>query len=221
MNQDEKNKAYFQETFEEVHAPEGLCRKVKNMTKTEGKKIRMSVAKKLAVAAAIAAALFAGSNGVAYATTGSTWLETVVAKLNVNGVMQDIELEGEVLEDGTVQYSTSVNVEDGDTVEISLISDAEDADSIKIDGNGAESSAPEYYIIMDTTTTVDDITEVMQENGKVYFVDGDVKIDITEDMTDGNASGSYEKNGVIYQYEIKEEPGVPGCYELHISSEEQ
>jgi len=221
MNQYEKNKAYFQETFEEVHAPEGLYRKVKNMTKAEGKKIGMSVAKKLAVAAAIAAVLFAGSNGVAYATTGSTWVETVVAKLNVNGMEQNIELEGEVLEDGTVQYSGSVDVQDGATVEFSLISDAKDADSIKIDGNGTQSPVPEYYIIMDATTTVDDTTKVLQENDKIYFVDGDVKMDVTEDMMDGIASGSYEKNGVIYQYEIKEEPGVPGCYELHISSEEE
>ena len=54
MKQDEKNKAYFQETFQEVHAPEGLGRKVKNMTKTEAKKKGMPAVKKLAVAAAIA-----------------------------------------------------------------------------------------------------------------------------------------------------------------------
>lgn len=149
----------------------------------EVKKIGMSAAKKLAVAAAVAAVLFAGSNGVAYAMTGSTWLETVVVKLNINGAWQEMEMEGEVLEDGTVQYSGTVEVPD--------------------------------------ETTEFERTEVVEENGNVYLVDGDVKIDITEDVADGTASGTYEKNGVAYQYEVKEEPGVPGCWELHISSEEE
>ena len=191
-----------------MHAPEGLRRKVMDMKQLDVKKMGKSVGKKLAVAAAIAAVLFAGSNGVAYAMTGSTWVETVVAKIHVNGVWQDVEMEGEVLEDGTVQYSTNLEVQDGEFVDIVLVNDLE----------GAES--PEYCINMDTTTTVDCNTGVVQEDGKVYFVDGDVKIDITGDMADQIATGSYEKDGVTYQYEVKEEPGVPGCYELHISSEE-
>lgn len=210
MSKDRNNKEYFKETFDEMHAPEGLRRKVMDMKQLDVKKMGKSVGKKLAVAAAIAAVLFAGSNGVAYAMTGSTWVETVVAKIRVNGVWQDVEMEGEVLEDGTVQYSTTLDVQDDEKVEIVLVSDVE----------GAESVSPELYIEMDTTTTVDSNTGVVQEDGKVYFVDGDVKIDITGDMADQIATGSYEKDGVTYQYEVKEEPGVPGFYELHISSEE-
>ena len=138
-----------QNTYDELHAPEGLRRKVMNMSEMNGKKKGMSVVKKLAVAAAIAAVLFAGSNGVAYAMTGSTWVET-----------EDAETSSEVI-------------------------------------------------------------EVAEENGRIYLLAGDMKLDITEDMTDGAASGSYEKNGVTFEYEVREQPGAPGCYELHILSEDK
>jgi len=221
MNKEDNLKKYVQNTYEELHAPEGLRRKVMNMTEMKAKKTGMSLGKKLAMAAAIAAVLFAGSNGVAYAMTGSTWVENVVARISVNGVWQDVEMEGVVLEDGTVQYSTTLDVQDEDSVEIVLVSDAADADSLKISaGDDAESSSPEVYVVMDATTTVESNIGVTKEDDKVYFVDGDIKIDITEDMADGAASVRYEKNGETYQYEVKEEPGVPGCYELHISSEE-
>ena len=221
MNKEDNLKKYVQNTYEELHAPEGLRRKVMNMTEMKAKKTGMSVGKKLAMAAAIAAVLFAGSNGVAYAMTGSTWVENVVARISVNGVWQDVEMEGVVLEDGTVQYSTTLDVQDEDSVEIVLVSDAAEADSLKISaGDGAESSFPEIYINMDTTTTVDCNIGVVKEDDSVYFVDDDIKIDITEDIADGAASVSYEKDGETYQYEVNEEPGVPGCYELHISNEE-
>lgn len=203
MNQDEKNKAYFQETFEEVHAPEGLCRKVKNMTKTEAKKMGMSMAKRFAVAAAIAAVLFAGSNGVAYAMTGSTWLETVVVHFNVNGASFDKELTGELNEDGTVTYSGVVEGEDGTT-------------AIFIDSD-SEWLEQEYYVGMDSTVEIDR-QEILEENGRVYLTDGDLKIDITEDIQDGQAVGTYEKNDMIYNYEIA---GSAGCWEYSIYLQEE
>lgn len=221
MNKEDKLKEYVQNTYDEMHAPEGLRRKVMNMNEMNVKKTGMAVGKKLAMAAAIAAVLFAGSNGVAYAMTGSTWVETVIAKVSVNGVWQDVEMKGEVLEDGTLQYSTTLDVQDGDNVKIVLVNDAADVDSLEIRANdGTESAPPKYYIDMDTNVTIESNIGVAKEYDKVYFVDGDIKIDITEDMADGAASVSYEKNGETYQYEVKEESGVPGCYELHISSEE-
>ena len=205
MNKEDKVKEYVQDTYNELHAPEGLRRKVMNMNELKEKKFGMSVVKKLAVAVAIAAVLFAGSNGVAYAMTGSTWVETMMAKISINGVWQDVEMEGEVLEDGTVQYSTTLEVEEGDTVDIVAVSDSE---------------GPKQYAVTVDTTVVDDRMDVVNEDGIIYLVDGDVKIDITKDMEDGIATGSYEKNGKEFQYEVKEEPGVLGCFELHISGEE-
>ena len=207
MNKENNNRTYFKETFEEMHAPEGLRRKVKNMTNMETRKAGRSVVKKLAVAAALTAVVFAGSNGVAYAMTGSTWVESVVAKLIVNGVEQDVELQGEVLEDGTVQYSTTLDVQEGDEVQLSLVTDAENVN-------------PDYVLNVDSAGEPGR-TEIVEENDRIYFIDGDVKLDITEDMADGQAFGNYEKDGMVYEYEVKEQAGVPGCYELHITSEEQ
>ena len=205
MNKEDKLKEYVQNTYEELHAPDGLRRKVMNMNEFNAKKMGMSVVKKLAVAAAIAAVLFAGSNGVTYAMTGSTWVETMMARVNVNGVWQDVELEGEVLEDGTIRYSTTLNVQEEEPVGMVIVTD---------------SVPPEHVEIYTDTTVEPERTEIVVEDGRVYLVVGDMTIDITEDMTDGSATGSYEKNGKEFRYEVKEEPGVPGCYELHISSEE-
>lgn len=205
MNKEDKLKEYVRNTYNELHAPDGLRRKVMNMNEFNAKKMGMSVVKKLAVAAAIAAVLFAGSNGVAYAMTGSTWVETMMARINVNGVWQDVELEGEVLEDGTIQYSTTLDVQEEESVGMVIVTD---------------SVPPEHVEIYTDTTVEPERTEIVVEDGRVYLVVGDMTIDITEDMTDGSASGSYEKKGNEFRYEVKEEPGVPGCYELHISSEE-
>lgn len=209
MNMEDKIKECVQGTFEELHAPDSLRRKVMNMSSSNVAKKRMSVAKKLAVAAALAVVLFAGSNGVAYAMTGSTWVASVMAKINVDGVLQDVEMDVEVREDGLVLYHGTVEAEDGHEVGILI----------------ADDSVPEgaVVIVMETDTTVPlERTEVVvEENGNVSLVIGELTFDITEDMADGTAAGSYEKGGVTYQYEVKEEPGVPGCYELHISSEEE
>jgi len=204
---EDKMKEYVQSTFEELHAPDGLRRKVMNMSTNVTKK-GMSFGKKLAVAAALAVVLFAGSNGVAYATTGSTWVETVIAKITVDGVVQDVEMDVKLREDGLVEYHGTVEVEDGHEVGVLILND----------------SVPEgaAVIVMEMDTNiVPERTEVIEEDGKVTLVVGEVTIDITEDMADGTATGSFEKNGEMYQYEVKEEPGVPGCFELHIYDGEE
>jgi len=208
MNKEDKLKENVQNTYDELHAPDGLRRKVMNMSEMNGKKKGMSVVKKLAVAAAIAAVLFAGSNGVAYAMTGSTWVETVMARINVNGAWYDVELAGEVLEDGTVQYSTTLDVQEEDSVSVVVTEDA-------------EVSNPTYKMGTEDAETSSEVIEVAEEDGRIYLLAGDMKLDITEDMTDGAASGSYEKNGVTFEYEVREQPGAWGCYELHILSEEK
>ncbi len=204
MNKDMENKSYVQETFGEIHAPESLRRKVMNMTQNDVERKRTFAGKRLAVAAAIVVILFAGSNGVVYAMTGSTWVENLTGKMNINGVWQDVELEGRVREDGLVEYSKTLDVSDGDSVQLVVITEGE-PDSFM--------GCMDYPVELSRT-------EVVEEDGRIYFVDGDMKIDITEDMEDGYATGSFDREGAICQYEVKQEPGVPGCYELHILSEE-
>ena len=88
MQKEDKIKTYIQDSFREIHAPEDLRRKVMNMNERKEKK-SFACAKKLAVAAAVAVAVFAGSNCVAYAMTGNTWVESLKSKFIVDGVEQE------------------------------------------------------------------------------------------------------------------------------------
>ena len=126
MNEEKQNKTYYKETFRELYAPQELAERVKNMGEINNKKKIGVVAKGLAVAAAAAIVLFASSNGIAYATTGSSLLE--------------LFFEG-----------------------------------------------PKEQIVL--------------EDGRVYIVDGDIKIDVTEELQEnGQVVGTYEKNGETKDY---------------------
>ena len=90
MSGEEKNnKSFYKETFEEIPVPEGLAEKVGRIVEREEKSKRIavgSVMRKVAIAAAILVALFAGSNGIAYAMTGETWVEKIILRRNIYGV---------------------------------------------------------------------------------------------------------------------------------------
>lgn len=80
MNEEKQNQQFYQETFREVHVPQGMAERLMNMEEGKNKKKAGSVAKWIAIAAVAAVVLFAGSNGVAYATTGSTWVEKLFTR---------------------------------------------------------------------------------------------------------------------------------------------
>lgn len=58
--------------------------------------------------------------------------------------------------------------------------------------------------------------KVVEEDGKIYIVDGELKQDITAEIKDGKTSGIYEKDGMTYEYEITEKDGI---WELNILGE--
>ena len=81
------------------------------------------------------------------------------------------------LEDGTVQYSTTLDVQEEDSVSVVVTEDA-------------EVSNPTCKMGTEDAETSSEVIEVAEENGRIYLLAGDMKLDITEDMTDGAASGS-------------------------------
>ena len=89
MNEEKQNKTYYQETFHEVHAPQALAERIGNMNELKGKKKPGMIAKGLAVAAAAAVILFAGGNGIAYATTGSSLIELLQPESKAKIVLED------------------------------------------------------------------------------------------------------------------------------------
>lgn len=92
MNENMKLKNEYKEMFTDIHAPEALSRKVMNMSRLENKKTGLSMMKKIAAVAAVAGALFVGSNGVVYAATGSTWVKEVIVFFNGSSWM--VEMDG-------------------------------------------------------------------------------------------------------------------------------
>ena len=73
MKEEYRKMELYRETFSEVHAPDALKGKVKDMANN----------KKALWTAALAAIVFTSSNVVAYAATGETWVKMVT--INING----------------------------------------------------------------------------------------------------------------------------------------
>lgn len=182
MSGEEYNRELFKETFEEIPVPEGLAEKVGKITVGEGKRQRTvagSVMRKVAIAAAVLAVLFAGSNGIAYAMTGETWVEKIIVRRTIDGVDYEVEAEKRELRNGESVYVGEIELESG-----------EKASFLEHDGEG-----PTMYL------PLEEGVEICSYDGKTYILDGDIELDITEDYADdGHARGSYVVNGVYKEY---------------------
>lgn len=186
-----KSKEYYKETFDEVHVPEAVLGKVKGM-KMEEKKIQKRSRLRYAFAAVAAVGLcVVASNGICYAATGNTWVEKVILYVNGESVEQDITWH-----------------EDGDTVygELEYTVENEDGSGNVIFYDESE-SGPELNDEAGEKTTVtyndaDANGMVIQEDDRVYLYMEGSKIDITEDIADGECSGTFEKDGITYEYEV-------------------
>ena len=106
------NKDKYKQAFSVLHASKDMDLEVLMMKKEKNKK---NIIKKMSVAIAGLAFLFVGSNGIAYAATGSTWVSKVINFTTGNGT--DVEI---VQEDNSLSYQISregdndyVSVQDG------------------------------------------------------------------------------------------------------------
>lgn len=188
MNEEKQNQEYYQETFREVHAPEGMTERLMNMEEGKNKKKAGSVAKWIAVAAVAAVVLFAGSNGIAYATIGSTWMETLVQRIKINGVEYDVELEERQKSDGEIYYAGSVELGNGDVSEVTY----EQIDDV-------------FFAI---GVSMDYSHRLKVKDGRAYVTDIDIEIDVTDEiLKNGQATGTYEVNGYTKEYRVWKEGG--------------
>lgn len=186
MSDEIKFRKEYQDTFYEVHAPVELSRKVMNMK--EKKKTSVFYIRKFATAAAIALVVFICGNGITYAATGNSLFATV--KVYLNGSEYKAELEQKVDEDSGQTYYEGTFEDVEGTLELEI--------------TDADSEQNPYEVTVDTVT-------VAEENGKVYLVDGEWKLDITE------ASGIYEKDESSYEYKVIEKDG---SWEVNVSNRE-
>ncbi|MBQ8315783.1 MAG: hypothetical protein IJX95_08600 [Lachnospiraceae bacterium] len=67
-------KKEYKEVFTKLYAPENLRRKIRELSGEGIRKKKASLMRKIAIAAAVIIALFLGSNGIVYASTGKTWV---------------------------------------------------------------------------------------------------------------------------------------------------
>lgn len=195
MSGEEQNRSFYKETFEEVPVPERLAEKVGKITVGNVKNRKNgtgSVMRKVAIAAVILIALFAGSNGIAYAMTGETWVEKIILRRNIDGVEYEIEAEKRELRNGEIIYVGDVEIELEGGGKISHI---------------VEKDSDAMYLIEDSVGA-----EIWSSDGKTYIWDGDVEIDITEDLEDdGIALGMYAVNGVWKGYGVKKTDEYMSC----------
>lgn len=182
MSGEEQNRSLYKESFEEIPVPEGLAEKVGRITEGDVKYRRNVVGcvmRKVAIAAAVLVALFAGSNGIAYAMTGETWVEKIILRRNIDGVEYEVEAEARELRNGETVYVGEIELEDG-----------KKASFLEHDGEG-----PTMYL------PLEEGAEICSYADRTYILDGDLELDITEDYADdSHASGSYVVNGVYKEY---------------------
>lgn len=198
-----KNRESVKRLYDEIHAPDALFGKVMEMDKKQSK-VRNIVKYAMGTAAALALA-FVTSNGICYAATGQTWVSKAIVYINGEATEQELEWHQE----GDLLYSTiEVPVEEGDEARVEVYSFVTDR----------EQPVEQMMILAETSEEgVADVeqedlftAELLQEDGKVYLVTEEEKIDITEDFSDGEASGTftcyvsmkYIVKGTVEEYEI-------------------
>lgn len=195
MSGEEQNRAFYKDTFREISVPKGLAEKVGRITEGDVKSRRDaegSVMRKVLIAVAVLAVLFVGSNGIAYAMTGETWVETIIVRRNIDGIDYEVEAEARELRNGEIVYVGEIELESG-----------KKASFLEHDGEG-----PTMYLILE-----EEGAEICSYGGRTYILDGEIELDITEDYADdGHAKGIYEVNGVFKKYGLRKlEDGRISC----------
>ena len=176
------NKEFYTDTFNEIHVPAAVLGRVRDM-KMEREAIKRQSKLRYAVSAvAVLAVCLIASNGICYAATGDTWIQKV--SFYVNGEKQELDVTMHK-EGDTVVGEVTREVDEG-----------EEAYVVTTDNIGSDEEIVVESAIKDSS--------LISEGDKVYLVIGDnlKKIDITEDFADGKCSGSFELEGLTYNYEV-------------------
>lgn len=153
------NKKLYKNTFDKMEMSDEMFRKVMNMSVND-KKIR-KFKLRFVTALATFAIMFALTNGIVYAATGTSIISKVTCY--INGESRTATIKKVVNEDGSEGYRVSLEKE-------------------AVDGK-----------------------VIGQTDGKIYLIVNNnlKKIEITEDLEDGEAKGEFELEGVIYEYSVK------------------
>lgn len=193
-----KNRESIKHVYDEIHAPDALFGKVMEMDKKQSK-VRNVVKYAMGTAAAFAIAMIT-SNGICYAATGETWITKAIVYINGEATEQEMEWHQE----GDLLYSEiQVPVEEGDEAKVEVFSYVTDGETVPdqiavIAEDGEVTVGDSGAIVTEDTFSA----ELLQEDGKVYLVTEEEKIDITEDFSDGEANGTFTYCGLTLKYTV-------------------
>lgn len=181
MKTEKDNQIWYQNTFNEVHASEHLFRKVEAMRNENGT-FKRTLSKGAIAAAAFAALIF--SNVISYAASGSAWILTVTLP------------GGEIL-----QYEVDSSIKDEVKVTAERnASDPFDPSDPSVQFESMDSSDAEVTLDI---SNEDDASRLAEENGRIYLVlDGEHRVDITDDFKNGSCKGTCDADGVTWCYEV-------------------
>lgn len=195
------NQSQYKAMMGEVHASADLIGKVKGIPMEKTKKRGMALKFATATCAALLG-VFVVTNGVCYAATGETWVEKVTVWINGEPVEMDVQMSQNG--DTTVgEVSYEVGDGEGGAVQMTMISEGGDFDG--------------------TTYEIHDYTVEGAEDGspnarrygagilrrpRGFSPRGRGAIDLTDELAaNGAATGTYEKDGATYVYQVSGEPG--------------
>ena len=178
-----------------------LIGKVKGIPMEKTKK-RTTALKFATATCAALLGVFVVTNGVCYAATGETWVEK--ATVYING--EPVELDVQMSQNGdttVAEVSYEVNDESGGAAQMTMISEDGDFDGTTFEIHdytveGAEDGSP----------NADDMVLESSDGHVILAPEGIEPIDLTDELaTNGAATGTYEKDGATYVYQVSGEPG--------------
>lgn len=185
----------------EVHASADLIGKVKGIPMEKTKK-RTAALKFATATCAALLGVFVVTNGVCYAATGETWVEKATVYINGEPVEMDVQMSQNG--DATVgEINYEVSDENGGAVQMTAISEGGDFDGTTFEIHdytveGADSGSP----------NADDMVLESSDGRVVLAPEGVEPIDLTDQLAaDGAATGTYEKDGITYVYQVSGESG--------------
>lgn len=197
------NSSQYKAMMGEVHASADLIGKVKGIPMEKTKK-RTTALKFATATCAALLGVFVVTNGVCYAATGETWVEKATVYINGEPVEMDVQMSqnGDTTV-GEINYTVEDADGEGGEVQMTMISEGDDFDDTTYEIHdytveGAEDGSP----------NADDMVLESSDGHVILAPEGIEPIDLTDELaTNGAATGTYEKDGATYVYQVSGEPG--------------
>lgn len=201
------NKQWYKDTFDSMVMSGEAIEKIKGIME----KKRMRTGFRVAAAIASLAVVFLLGNVAVYAATGSTLVEKGMERISVFIDKKEADVKE------VKQYKDK----EGNSVYEARTPDGETEGSVSWnEANMKEEHMSGIMEVDDGKLTVTLLSGELEKRGKsIYLVigEGEKEVDITKDLEDGDAKGSFELDGKKYKYHVS---GTAKKYDADIALKE-